>query len=202
MDIVLPTSMPRSGGIRRYCRKIAKTPKREQIAYIPPFVILTAELILLFHALELQEAFVIFLTSFLLIVSLIELFIILREMHQHRCQSTFERELTIRSDDFIIERHMDNVSRIVEDFLNEYEEYKGNRSTIYHIACQIMQTHKQELWEKTLRIRLTRYLKKTKKESMRDIINDFLRKFPEYRKDPEKVYQIIASYLKKISNKK
>ena len=189
--------MPRSGGIRRYCREIANSPKREQVAYIPPFLILTAELILLLHALELKEGFVIFLTSFLLIVSLIELFLILREMHQHRCQTTYERELTIRLDDFIIERHMDNVSRIVEDFINEYDEYKDNRTTIYHIACQIMHTHKQELWEKTLRTRLKRFLVKTDKESLRDIIDAFLKKFPEYRKDPAKVYQLIVNYIEK-----
>jgi len=195
MDILFPTSMPRSGGIRRYCREIANSPKREQIAYIPPFVILIAEFILLLHALELKEGFVIYLTSFLLIVSLIELFLILREMHQHRCQTTFERELTIRLDDFIIERHMDNVSKIVVDFLKEYDEYKANRTTIYHIACQIMHTHKQELWEKTLRTRLKRFLSKTDKESLREIIDAFLKQFPEYRKDPEQVYQLTVHYI-------
>jgi hypothetical protein len=92
---------------------------------------------------------------------------------------------------------MDNVSNIVNDFLNEFEEYKGHRTTIYHIACQIMQTHKQELWEKTLRTRLHIFLEKTNKTAMRDIIESFLEKYPEYRKDPEKVYQFTAIHIDK-----
>ena len=140
---------------------------------------------------------VIMLTGFLLVLSVIELFLILREMHLHRMQTTFERELTIRLDDFIIERHMDNVSNIVTLFLKEYEEYRGSRTTIYHIACQIMETHKRELWEKTLRTRLKRHINKTKKTALRDIIDSFMKKFPEYQKDPEKVYQLAAIYLSK-----
>ena len=64
----------------------------------------------------LDEFFVIVLTGFLFIVSVIEILMITREMHEHRRQTTFERELAIRLDDFIIERHMDNVSNIVADF--------------------------------------------------------------------------------------
>jgi hypothetical protein len=192
--------MPRSGGIRRYCREIADSSRGEKLAFIPPVAILTAEFILLIHALELKEGFVIFLTSFLLILSLIELFLIIRETHQHRCQTNFERELAIRLDDFIIERHMDNVSNIVSDFLNEYEEYRGNRTTIYHIACQVMQTHKQELWEKTLRTRLKRYIQKNKDASLRELIEGFVKKYPEYKKDPGKVYQLTAIYIAKRSD--
>jgi len=105
--------MPRCGGIRRYCREIADSPRVEKIAFVPPFAILTAELILLYHALNFGEGFVILLTLFLLMLSLIELFLILREIHEHRKQTNFERELAIRLDDFIIERHMDNVSNKV-----------------------------------------------------------------------------------------
>jgi hypothetical protein len=189
--------MPRCGGIRRYCREIADSPRVEKIAFIPPFAILTAELILLYHALNFGEGFVILLTLFLLMLSLIELFLILREIHEHRKQTNFERELAIRLDDFIIERHMDNVSNIVKDFLNEFEEYRGKRTMIYHIACQIMQTHKKELWEKTLKTRLKRYTERAEEKQLRPIISGFLKKFPEYRKDPEKVYQLTAIYIER-----
>ena len=189
--------MPRCGGIRRYCREIADSSIGEKIAFIPPFAILIAELILLYHALNFGEGFVIVLTAFLLILSLIELFLILHELHEHRKKTNFERELAIRLDDFIIERHMDNVSTIVTDFLEEFEEYRGNRSMIYHIACQVMQTHKKELWEKTLRTRLKRYMDRSSEKQLRPIIKGFLEKFPEYRKDPEKVYQLTVIYIAK-----
>jgi len=193
--------MLRSGGIQRYLHEIAESPTTEKMAFIPPIVILITESILIIHAIELHEPFVIALTGFLLIVSIIELFLILKEFHEHRIQTTFERELTIRLDDFIIENHMDNVSNIVTNFLDEFEEYKENQTTIYHIACQIMDTHKQELWEKTLRTRLKRYMKKSKKVAIRDIIENFLKKYPEYRRDPAKVYQLTAIYITKRDKK-
>lgn len=194
---LFPATMPRSGGTRRYLKEIAESPRAEKMAFIPPFVILITESVLLVHAIQLAEPMVIMLTGLLLFVSIIELFLILREMHLHRMQTTFERELTIRLDDFIIERHMGNVSNIVTLFLQEYEEYKASRTTIYHIACQIMETHKKELWEKTLRTRLKRHITKTKKKALRDIIDSFVKKFPEYQKDPAKVYQLAATYLSK-----
>jgi len=191
------TTMLRSGGIRRYLREIAESPASEKIAFILPFIILITEAILIIHAIILNEFFVITLTGFLLIVSVFEIFLITREMHEHHQQTTFERELAIRLDDFIIERHMDNVSNIVTDFLNEFEEYKRSRTTIYHIACQIMQTHKQELWEKTLKTRLNLFLEKTNENTLRNIIEEFLTKYPDYRKDPDKIYQLMALYLEK-----
>lgn len=199
--LLFPHSMPRSGGIRRYLREIAESPRAEKIAFIPPVLILLIEGVLLLHALDIKEGYVIFLTSFLLVVSIIELFLILSEMHEHRKQTTFERELAIRLDDFIIEHHMNNVSAVVEDFINEFEEYAGNRTMIYHIACQVIQTHKQELWEKTLRTRLKRHMEKAKDESMRDIIDGFMKKYPDYRNDPGKVYQLTAIYIEKRQSK-
>jgi len=191
-------TMPRCGGIRRYLREIAESPNAEKMAFIPPFIILITEAILIIHAIMLDEFFVIVLTGFLFVVSVIEILMITREMHEHRRQTTFERELAIRLDDFIIERHMDNVSNIVADFLSEFEEYKGNRTMIYHIACQIMETHRRELWEKTLKTRLKLFLEKNDKKALREIIEQFLKKYPEYRKDPEKVYQLSALYIDKL----
>ena len=188
-------TMPRCGGIRRYLREIAESPDAEKMAFVPPFIILITEMILIIHAFMLNEFFVIVLTGFLFIVSVIEIMMITREMHQRRRQTNFERELAIRLDDFIIERHMDNVSNIVTDFLNEFEEYHGNRTMIYHIACQIMETHRRELWEKTLKTRLKLFLEKTGKKALRTIIEQFLTKYPEYRKDPEKVYQLAVLYI-------
>jgi hypothetical protein len=191
--------MPRCGGIRRYLREIAESPDAEKMAFIPPFIILITEAVLIIHAIMLNEFFVIVLTGFLFVVSVIEIILITREMHQHRRQTNFERELAIRLDDFIIERHMDNVSNIVTDFLNEFEEYQGNRNMIYHIACQIMETHRKELWEKTLKTRLRLFLEKSEEKALREIIEQFIIKYPEYRKDPEKVYQLTALYINRQS---
>jgi len=190
--------MPRCGRIRQYVSELEESPSAEKIYFILPIIILITEAILLEYALNHSEhPYVIFLTSFLLIISVIELLLVGREIHIHRSQTTRERELAIRLDDFILERQMDNVSLIVKDFLDECPEFTNKRTMIYHIACQIMETHKQELWEKTLRKRMKIYLKNTKKTSIREIVDAFIKKYPNYKKDPEKVYQLVAQLIDK-----
>jgi hypothetical protein len=155
------------------------------------------------HALieDTSDLLVVELTLFLLIISLVEIFFVGREIHEHYRTDSFQQEMTIRLDDFILERHMDNVSNIVEEFLQENDQYSNNRNAVYHIACQIMETHKKELWEKTLRTRLKRFLKQTDKKTIREIIDAFIRKFPDYRKDPERVYEIAAHQIEEKKEK-
>jgi len=188
--------MPRCGRFRNFIREYRESERFEKLSFIPPFIILFLELILLTHALieDTSDLIVVELTAILLVISFIEILLVSREIHEHYRKDSFQQDMTIRLDDFILERRMDNVSRIVEEFLKENQQYCKHRNAIYHIACQIMETHKNELWEKTLRTRLKRFLKQTDKETIRDILDEFMERFPEYRKNPERVYE-IAAYL-------
>ena len=103
--------------------------------------------------------------------------------------------LTIRLDDFIIEKKLENVKKIVEDFIDINPDYDIFRNKIYHIACQIMETHKDELWEKTLNIRLKKFLAKSDKNHVKEIIEKFVKKYPEYKKDPGRVYHVAAKMM-------
>jgi len=189
--------MPRCGRLRNFIREFKGSERFEKLSFIPPFIILALELILLVHALieDTSDLLVVELTSILLVISIIEILLVSREIHEHYENDSFQQEMTIRLDDFILERHMDNVSHIVQEFLKENKQYCKHRNTIYHLACQIMDTHKRELWEKTLRTRLKRFMKKTKKDTIKDIIELFMQKYPEYRKDPERVYEITAHLI-------
>lgn len=161
-------------------------------------MILALELILLAHAFTIEaDTLVIELTSILLVISLIEIILVSREIHEHYQKDSFEREMTIRLDDFILERQMHNVSTIVKEFLDENPQYSKYRNSIYHISCQIMETHKRELWEKTLRTRLNRFVQKTNKKTIREIIDAFMKQFPEYKKNPERVYEMTACIIDK-----
>lgn len=190
--------MPRCKRFRNFIKEYRESERFEKLSFIPPFIILILELILLTHALieDTSDLIVVELTAILLVISAIEILLVSREIHEHYQKDSFKQEMTIRLDDFILERRMDNVSRIVEEFLKENQQYCKDRNAIYHIACQIMETHKNKLWEKTLRTRLKRFLKQTDKETIRDILDEFMKRFPEYRKDPARVYEIAAYLIK------
>jgi hypothetical protein len=191
--------MPRCGRFRNFIKEYKESERFEKLSFIPPFMILFLELVLLVHALteDTSDLIVVELTTILLIVSFIEILLVGREIHEHYRKDSFQQEMTIRLDDFILERQMDNVSSIVEEFIEENSQYSKYRNAIYHIACQIMETHKKELWEKTLRTRLHRFLKQTNKTTIRDIIEEFMKRYPEYRKNPERVYEIAVHQISK-----
>ncbi len=62
-----------------------------------------------------------------------------------------------------------------------------------------METHKKELWEKTLEIRLKKFISNNPKSSMREVIDKFVEKFPEYKKDPARIYPLAAQIFEKYS---
>ena len=191
--------MPRTGRFRRFIKEYNESQKTDKISFIPPFFILILEIILITHAIIENNVFVIWLTLILVIISIIEIIFVAREIHEHYQSNNFDRELTIRLDDFIIEKNEKNVQTIVEKFIDVHPNYEIYRNEIYHIACQIMETHKKELWEKTLELRLKKYVLKNSNYSMKEIMDNFMEKFPEYNKDPGRVYPLAAQMIEKYS---
>lgn len=184
--------MPRSGRLRTYIKEYAESPRLEKISFIPPFLVLIVEIILLRHALSLNEGYVIALTAILLILSSIEILLVGKEMHEHYLRTNFDRVLTIKLDDFIIESKKKNVQLIVEQFIEVYPRYHNHRNEIYHIACQIMQAHKEESIEKTIEDALKPFFKRNKKKTVDEILEGFIKKYPKYKKYSAEVYQKIC----------
>ncbi len=191
--------MPRCRRLRSFIREYNESQKTDKISFLPPFFILILEIILITHAFIENNTFVIWLTFILVIISIIEIIFVTREIHQHYQRNNFDRELTIRLDDFIIGKNEKNVQNIVEKFINLYPNYKNSRNEIYRISCQIMETHKKELWENTLEVRLKKFISINSKIPMREIIDKFIDKFPEYKKDPGRVYPLAAQIIEKYS---
>ena len=191
--------MPRCGRFRTFIKEYNESQKTDKLSFIPPFVILALEIILITHAIIENNVIVIWLTLILVIISTIEIILVTRELHEHYQRNNFDRELTIRLDDFIIEKHENNVQKIVEKFIEINPNYVEYRNEIYHIACQIMETHKIELWEKTLELKLKKFIKKDSKKSIREIIDQFIATYPEYKKYPDKVYILTAQMIDKNS---
>jgi hypothetical protein len=194
--------MPRSGRLRNFICEYKESPKIEKMSFIPPFFILALEIILIVHAYFVQEVFIIILTSILLIISLIETILVSAEVHQHYTNSNFDRILTIRLDDFITESKQINVKNIVMDFIKQYPEYEVKRNEIYHITCQILETHRKEATEKELILKLTRFIKRKKKANVDEIIESFLKKFPKYKSQRIEIYEKTCQIMDILNNKK
>ena len=58
-----------------------------------------------------------------------------------------------------------------------------------------METNKIELLEKTLELKLKKFIQKNSKKSIREIIDQFIATYPEYKKDPDKVYILTAQMI-------
>ncbi len=163
---------------------------------MPPIFILIVELILLLHALTINhpDIMVVELTSVLLFISIFEMILVSIEMHDHYQTNNLDRVLTIKIDDFIMGRKREkNVKTLVEEFINQNPKYKKHRNKIYHICCQVMQTHEEEAMEKELESKLKKFIKKRKQRSVDDLLKDFIKKYPKYRKFRQKVYQKICT---------
>ena len=187
--------MPRSGRLRNYIKEIAESQTVEKLSFFPPFLILLVEIILLIHAFQIQVLYVIQLTIILVVLSVIEIILVMTEMHEHYKQTNFDRILTIKLDDFILDHKFKNVKVVCNKFLDEHTEYCNERNEVYHIACQILETHKEELWEHYLAKDLHRFIKSTKDSSVDDILKAFIKKYDKYKNDPAKVYQQICEIL-------
>jgi hypothetical protein len=187
--------MPRTPRIRNYINEIAESKTVEKLSFFPPFLILVVEIILLYHAFEIQVLYIIELTIILVVLSIIEIFLVMTELHEHYKQMNFDRILTIKLDDFIIDHKFKNVQVVCNKFLEEYPEYSNDRNEVYHIACQILETHKEELWEHNLDKDLHKFIKTTKHTSVDDILKTFIKKYDKYKSDPAKIYQQICEIL-------
>ncbi len=187
--------MPRSPRLRNYIKEFTESRTVEKLSFFPPFLILIVEVILLIHAIEIQVLYVIELTIVLVVLSVIEIILVTAEMHDHYKQTHFDRILTIRLDDYVIDHKYKNVQVICNEFLDEYPEYCKDRNEVYHVACQILETHKKELWEHDLDKDLKKFIQTTKHTSVDNILKAFIKKYSKYQSDPAKVYSRICEIL-------
>jgi len=186
--------MPRSGRLQTFIKEYKESPRYEKLSFIPPFLILFVEGVLLIHAftIDVPDIMVVELTTILVIISIIEILFVSREMHEHYQRGNFDRILTIKLDDFIIQKKGKNVKKIVTDFIEQHKEYDRHRSEIYHITCQIMETHKEEAWDEELTGKLEKFIKRRKKMNVDGLLESFIKKYPTYKKYKGKIYEKIC----------
>ena len=193
--------MPRSRRLRTFIREYEESPRFEKLSFIPPFIILIVEGILLIHAITINvpDIMVVELTLILLAISIVEMILVLGEIHRHYKQNNFDKILTIRLDDFITDKKEINVKKIVTDFIEIRPEYKRYRNEVYHTTCQILQTHKEEALEKEIITKLETYIKRIKKADVDEIVAGFVDIYPKYREFRNVIYEKTCEL--KASNK-
>jgi len=187
--------MPRCGRLRTFIQGYNQSQRAQKLSFLVPFFILILEIILLTHAIIEYQIFVILLTSILLIISFVEIILVTREMHKEYLQSNFDRILTIKLDDFITEKKEKNVKKIVSDFIEKHPDYYSYRNEIYRTTCQILETHKEETIEKEISEKLNNFIKRNKKLNVDEIVENFVKKYPKYKRYRAEIYEITCKVL-------
>lgn len=142
--------MARCSKSRNFLKEVAKSPFVEKLSFLLPFFVITIDVIILEHAIRIQETYIIVCTSFLFILSLIEIVAVSSELHQNYRKSNFEKTLAVKLDDFITENREFNIKRIVANFITYNPEYNVHRNDVYHLTCQILEKRGEDTLEKII----------------------------------------------------
>jgi len=142
--------MVRCSRTRNFLKEVAKSPFVEKMSFILPFLVIAVDIVILEHAIRIQETYIIFLTSFLFTLSLFELVFVSSELHKNYQKSIFEKTLIKKLDEFIVEKRGFNIKKIVEDFIEINPEYAAHRNDVYELTCQLLDTYEKDLVEKII----------------------------------------------------
>jgi len=131
--------MVRYSKLRKFLTEIAGSPVVEKISLILPFIILGIDVHILQYSLFRKDFEIVLPATILLALSIIEIIVVIDEIHVTARKMNMERELTIKLEKFIFDNPKLNVKEIVNKFVEKHPEYKDLRKDIYHITCQIFQ---------------------------------------------------------------
>lgn len=192
----MAASMPRSGAIREFIRDYYGSSRWEKLAFIPPFIILFMELFLLVYDLNHDVDFIVIeFTVILVVISLFEIIIVGKEIHEHTHESDYREELAILLDDFIARSRYKSVKNILHSFINAYPQYRVYRSDIYRITCQILAVHKEKDLEEEIIKKLRLYTRDKADLPEDEIFARFMDRYPKYHIHPDKVSELINKVL-------
>ncbi|HEC72116.1 MAG TPA: hypothetical protein ENI36_00765 [Thermoplasmatales archaeon] len=131
--------MARYSKLRKFLTEIAGSPLVEKISLILPFIILGIDIHILQYSLFRKDFEIVLPATILLALSIVEIIVVIDEIHVTARKMNMERELTIKLEKFIFDNPKLNVKEIVNKFVEKHPEYKDLRKDIYHITCQIFQ---------------------------------------------------------------
>jgi hypothetical protein len=193
--------MQRCGRIRKFIEDYNQSPRTNKLSFFIPFLILALELIVLIdalitlNALIISNLIIVSITIILVTISVLEIILVTREIHNKFLEDNFDKILTIKLNDFITKKREKNVKIIISDFLEQYPEYDKHRNKIYHTTCQILETHQKETLDKDIRDKLKLLIKNNKKANVDEIVEKFTEKYPRYEKYRSEIYEKTCKLL-------
>ncbi len=134
--------MVRCRRLRCFLRETFDSPLAEKLSFVLPFFIIAVDIILIEHALRINEHYIIFFTSILFLLSLTEIVVTIKDISGHHKKDDLERTITIELDRFIKTKDAENVKMLVEDFIKNHPQYNKHIGKVYHIACHIIEDKK------------------------------------------------------------
>jgi hypothetical protein len=85
--------MVRCRRLRYFLRETFESPLAEKLSFLLPFIVITIDIILIEHAVRINEHYIIFFTSLLFLLSLLEIIVIMKDISNHHKKNTLETVL-------------------------------------------------------------------------------------------------------------
>ncbi|KYK24770.1 hypothetical protein AYK25_01705 [Thermoplasmatales archaeon SM1-50] len=104
---------------------------------------LVIDIILIEHAVRINEHYIIFFTTILFSLSVSEILIVLSEIHMNYQKNNILKSLSGKISKFTENKKGRNVKILVSQFIDRHPEYSPNRDEIYQIMCKILRDQKQ-----------------------------------------------------------
>lgn len=141
--------MPRFSRCRSLLCELSTSPVVEKLSLLLPVLVLIIDIVLIEHAVRINEQYIIFFTSVLFSLSVTEILIVLSEIHTNYQKNIGLKTLTAKLSDFMAHKKGKNVKILVSQFIERHPEYLSNRDEVYQIVCKILREHEQSNSRKT-----------------------------------------------------
>ncbi len=128
--------------IRSLGREMLSATRLEKIVLALPFIVLILDAEIFYYSFLHKETTIIIASSFVLVLSILEIIAVLREIHAHVMEVLKREDIEKKIED-IIEKfeRIPTVKEVIEKFCSSYPgEYPT--SHIYHIVCDILEKSK------------------------------------------------------------
>ena len=140
--------MPRFSRCRSFICEVTTVPFVEKISLVLPILVLVIDIILIEHAIRINEHYIIFFTSVLFSLSVIEMVLVIREIHTNYNKNNLLKTLTIKVSDYMCNKKGRNVKILVSGFLSRHPEYLPYRDEIYRIFLRSTNRTKNDMRKK------------------------------------------------------
>jgi len=123
--------------VRNLFQEILKASRLEKIVLIIPFIVLILDAEIFYFALVNEEKRILLASAFVLILSILEIFAVLEEIHNHLTKLMRREFLEEKIREIAGEMERPTVRKIVDKFMASYPK-KYSVDEVYEVACDVL----------------------------------------------------------------